>query len=170
MGETTLPDGRKVSRAARELGMVVNVNGAVTQGVVDRQRGVTAPGMFGALPVATTTEPSASLEVTLAQRTMKSEGEEFVFRYQWKSRKMGMEWPTNLSVELLNAADTRTINFKADPQDKSMGTFMVTTTKSTLPTKYDLYVFGRLMGEEIPARPIQVEVKEVPASEAIPAQ
>ena len=51
-----------------------------------------------------------------------------------------------------------------------MGTFMVTTTKSTLPTKYDLYVFGRLMGEEIPARPIQVEVKEVPASEAIPAQ
>ena len=170
MGETTLPDGRKVSRAARELGMVVNVNGAVTQGVVDRQRGVTAPGMFGALPVATTTEPSASLEVTLAQRTMKSEGEEFVFRYQWKSRKMGMEWPANLSVELLNAADTRTINFKADPQDKSMGTFMVTTTKSTLPTKYDLYVFGRLMGEEIPARPIQVEVKEVPASEAIPAQ
>ena len=170
MGEATLPDGRKVSRAARELGMSVNVNGAVTQGVVDRQRAVTAPGMFGALPVATTTESSASLEVTLAQRTMKSEGEEFVFRYQWKSRKMGMEWPANLTVELLNAADTRTINFKADPQDKSMGTFMVTTTKSTLPTKYDLYVFGRLMGEEIPARPIQVEVKEVLASEAIPAQ
>lgn len=170
MGEATLPDGRKISRAARELGMLVNVNGAVTQGVVDRQRAVTAPGMFGTLPVATTTEPSASLEVTLAQRTMKSEGEEFVFRYHWKSRKMGMEWPATLSVELLNAADTRTINFKADPQDKSMGTFTVTTTKSTLPTKYDLYVFGRLMGEEIPARPIQVEVKEVPANEAIPAQ
>lgn len=165
VGEATLPDGSKISKPARGLGMLVNVTGAVTQGVVDRQRGVTAPWLFAALPVATTSAPSASLEVTLAKRTMKSEGEEFLFRYQWKSRKMGMEWPANLSVELLNAADTRTIEFRPDVNDKSTGTFMVTTTKNTLPTKYDLYVFGRLMGEEIPARPMQIEVKEVPASE-----
>lgn len=170
MGEATLPDGRKVSRAARELGMLVNVNGAVAQGVVDRQRGVTVPWLSTGLPVATTSAPTASLEITLAQRTMKSEGEEFVFRYQWKSRKMGLEWPASLTADLLNAADTRTIDFKVDAKDKSTGTFMMTTTKNTLPTKYDLYVFGRMMGEEIPARPIQIEVKEVPASEVTPAQ
>lgn len=169
-GEATLPDGRKVSRAARELGMLVNVNGAVTQGVVDRQRGITAPWLFGALPVATTSPAAASLEVTLARRTMKGEGEEFVFRYRWKSRGMGMEWPSNLTVDLLDAVDTRMIEFKPDANDKSTGTFMVTTTKNTLPAKYDLYVFGRLMGDEIPARPLQIEVKEVPANEIPAAQ
>jgi hypothetical protein len=174
VGEATLPDGQKISRRARELGMLVNVNGAVTQGVVDRQRGVTAPWLSGSLPVATTVAPTAWLEVQLAKRTMKSEGEEYIFRYQWKSRRMGLEWPANLSVELLNALDTRMIDFKADENDKSTGTFMMTTTRNTLPTKYDLYVVGRLMVngqlEEIPARPIQVEVKEVPASEVTSAQ
>ena len=169
-GEATLPDGRKVSRAARQLGMLVNVNGAVTQGVVDRQRGITAPWLLGALPVATTSPAAASLEVTLARRTMKGEGEEFVFRYRWKSRGMGMEWPSNLTVDLLDAVDTRMIEFKPDANDKSTGTFMVTTTKNTLPAKYDLYVFGRLMGDEIPARPLQIEVKEVPANEIPAAQ
>ncbi len=165
MATATLPDGTKVSRPARGLGMLVNVNGATTQGVVDRQRGVLAPGLFEALPAAITTPPAATLEITLAERRMKAEGEEFLFRYQWKSRRMGLEWPANLSVEMVNAADTRAVDFKPDAQDKSTGTFMMTTTKSTLPTKYDVYVFGRLMGEEIPARPIQVEVKEVPTSE-----
>ena len=166
----TLPDGRQVSRPARGLGMLVNVNGATTQGVVDRQRGIVAPGLFEALPAAITNPPVATLEVSLAERRMKAEGEEFVFRYQWKSRRTGLDWPSNLSVEMVDAADTRAVDFKADVQDKSTGTFMMTTTKNTLPTKYDIYVFGRLMGEEIPARPIQLEVKEVPASEAATGQ
>lgn len=166
VGEATLPDGTKISRPARGLGMTVNVTGAVTQGVVDRQRAVTAPWLSAAVPAATTSAPPAMLEVTLAKRTMKSQGEEFLFRYHWKSRRMDLEWPANLSVELLNAADTRTIEFRPDPKDKSTGTFLLTTTRNTLPAKYDLYVFGRLMGQEIPARPLQIDVKEVPASEA----
>ncbi len=174
VGEITLPDGQKLSKTARGPGMVVNVSGAVSQGVVDRQRGITAPWLSAGLPVAITAPPTAWLEVSLAQQTMKSEGEEFIFRYQWKSRRMGMEWPANLSVDLLNAADTRTIDFKPSEKDKSTGTFKVTTTKNTLPTQYDLYVVGRLMVngqlEEIPARPIRIEVKEVPASEVVAAQ
>jgi hypothetical protein len=174
VGEAVLPDGVKVSRQARGLGMAVNVNGAVTQGVVDRQRNVTAPWLGSGLPVATTVAPPAWLEISLDRQTMKSEGEEFIFRYRWKSRRMGQEWPASLSVDLVNAADTRTVDFKADSADKSTGTFKVSTTRNTLPTKYDLYVVGRLMVngqlEEVPARPIQVEVKEVPASEAVAAQ
>lgn len=173
-GEVVLPDGSKLSRQAHGLGMAVSVSGAVTQGVVDRQRNVTAPWLGSALPVATTVPPSAWLDVALEKRTMKSEGEEFIFRYKWKSGRMGQEWPASLSVDLVNAADTRTVDFKADAGDKSTGTFKVSTTRNTLPTKYDLYVLGRLMVngqlEEIPARPIQIEVKEVPASEAVAAQ
>lgn len=165
MAEAVLPSGAKVTRSARGLGMLVNVAGATSQGVVDRQRGVMAPGLFEGLPMATTSAPSASLEVSLAERRMKAEGEEFVFRYQWKSRRGNTDWPANLSVEMIDAADTRAVDFKADAKDKSTGTFMITTTKSTSPTKYDVYVVGRLMGEEIVARPIQVEVKEVPTSE-----
>ncbi len=165
MAEAVLPSGAKVTRSARGLGMLVNVAGATSQGVVDRQRGVMAPGLFEGLPMATTSAPSASLEVSLAERRMKAEGEEFVFRYQWKSRRGNTDWPANLSVEMIDAADTRAVDFKADAKDKSTGTFMITTTKSTTPTKYDVYVVGRLMGEEIVARPIQVEVKEVPTSE-----
>ncbi len=174
IGEATLPNGQTVTKTARELGMAVNVNGATSQGVVDRQRSVTAPWLTGALPAATTSAPPATLEIAMEKRTMKAEGEEFIFRYKWTSRRMGLEWPTNLSVNLLNAADTRTIDFKSDSPDKSTGTFMLTTTKNTLPTRYDLFVLGRLMIngqlEEVPARPIQVEVKEVPTSEVSAAQ
>ena len=174
VGEAVLPDGTKVSRPARELGMLVSVNGATTQGVVDRQRSVTAPWLATGLPVATTGAPSAWLEVALEKRTMRGEGEEYIFRYHWKSKRVGLEWPAGLTADLLNAADTRLIDFKPDAHDKSTGTFMMTTTKNTLPTKYDLFVVGRLMVngqlEEIPARPIQIEVKEVPASEVVAAQ
>ncbi|MBY0502831.1 MAG: hypothetical protein K2X03_02910 [Bryobacteraceae bacterium] len=170
VAEATLPDGQKLSRPTRGLGLLVNVNGATAQGVVDRQRGITSPGLFEALPAATTTAPPATLEVTLAEQRMKAEGEEFVFRYQWRSRRTDLEWPGNLTAEMVNAADTRTIDFKPNPKDRSTGTFTITTTKNTMPTKYDVYVFGRLMGEEIPARPIQVQVKEVPASEVSTGQ
>ena len=54
--------------------------------------------------------------------------------------------------------------------DRSTGTFLVTTTKLTRPSKYDLYIAGRLtidgQQEDVISRPISVEVDEVKAPNA----
>jgi len=66
---------------------------------------------------------------------------------------------------MVGAGDVRVIDAKQDPQDPTTGTFLMTTTKLTRPSKYDLYVTGRIMRngqtEEIVSRPIQVEIEEV---------
>ena len=51
-GEGTLADGTVLRRRARGSGMVIDVAGATEQGVVDRQRPVTAPWLGLDLPVA----------------------------------------------------------------------------------------------------------------------
>jgi hypothetical protein len=53
-----------------------------------------------------------------------------------------------------------------DPKDPSAGTFMMTTTKLTRPSNYDVYITGRLNistteTEDIVSRPITVKVDEV---------
>jgi len=54
---------------------------------------------------------------------------------------------------------------RADSDDRISGTFLVTTTKLTRPSRYDLYITGKLTAdgqqEEIVSRPIAVEVDEV---------
>ena len=67
---------------------------------------------------------------------------------------------------MVGSADVRLIDMQVDPKDASTGTFMMTTTKLTRPSKYNVYITGRLnLGpveqEEIVSRPITVQVDEV---------
>src|SRR5436189_276032 len=62
--------------------------------------------------------------------------------------------------------DVRVIDMQADPKESSAGTFVMTTTKLTRPSKYDVYITSRLSlagGEQeyIVSRPITVKVDEV---------
>jgi len=74
----------------------------------------------------------------------------------------------------VGSADVRVIDMQVDAKDSSTGTFLMTTTKLTRPSKYDIYITGRLnisggVGagvsageqEEIVSRPIIVKVDEV---------
>jgi len=67
----------------------------------------------------------------------------------------------------VGAADIRVIDMQTDPKDRTTGTFLITTTKLTRPSKYDMYIRARLtvdgQQEEIVSRPISVEVEEVKA-------
>ena len=57
------------------------------------------------------------------------------------------------------------IDMRSDSEDRTTGTFLVTTTKLTRPAKYDVYITGKVtvdgQQEEIVSRPIAVEVEEV---------
>jgi len=55
-----------------------------------------------------------------------------------------------------------------DAKDSSTGTFLITTTRLTRPSNYDVYITGRVNltpteQEEIVSRPITVKVDEVKA-------
>jgi hypothetical protein len=67
---------------------------------------------------------------------------------------------------MVGSADVRLIDMQVDPKDSSTGTFMMTTTRLTRPSKYDVYITGRVNinpteQEEIVSRPITVQVDEV---------
>jgi hypothetical protein len=72
---------------------------------------------------------------------------------------------------MVGSADVRVIDMQPDPPDSSTGTFLMTTTKLTRPSKYDVFITGRLnLGsgeqEDIVSRPITVIVDEVGAGNA----
>ena len=98
------------------------------------------------------------------------EGDQIMFRWKWNPRDPNQTFPKSVNAEMVGAADIRVIDAKADPKDRSAGTFLITTTKLTRPAKYDLYVSGRLMVDEqqqnIVSRPITVEVMEVESTSA----
>jgi len=158
-GEGTLADGNVLKRRARGPGMVVDVTGATEQGVVDRQRPVTAPWLPPDLPVAMSEPPSATLEVRQTNIKQMQEGARYEYAYQWKVKGRGTP-PMPVNVDVIGAKDLRTIDMKGD--GPMAGTFAVTTTKATDPARYDLYISGRLKtddGEElIFSRPIPFEV------------
>jgi hypothetical protein len=160
----------QIVRRAEGPGMTVGVTGATQQGSVDRQRSITAPWLGLQLPAATTRPPAATLEVTLVDRKRRDEGDELFFRWKWTPRDSGQAFPRNVGVDMTGAADIRVIDSKPDPADRAAGTFTVTTTKLTLPAKYDLYINGRLMVEGQPevivSRPLSVEVMEVESRSA----
>ena len=58
----------------------------------------------------------------------------------------------------------RVIDMQPDKQDSSTGTFLMTTTKLTRPSKYDVIITGRLNVDggdlDITSRPITVTVEE----------
>jgi hypothetical protein len=140
--------------------MVVDVAGATEQGVVDRQRSLTAPWLGMELPVAVAEPPGATLEVRQTRRKEMDEGARYEFEYQWKVRGRGTP-PKDVGVSVIGAKDIRVIDMQSGVGAMS-GTFAVTTTKATDPARYDLYINGRLKtdeGEEgILSRPIPFEV------------
>jgi len=153
-GEGTIAGGAKLRRRARGLGMSVDVAGATEQGVVDRQRPITAPWLGWDLPAALTDPPAATLEVHQIRFTQMAEGGRYEFAYKWTFRGSGTP-PKNLGVDVVGAKDIRVI-------DMTNSSFVVTTTKATDPGLYDVYVNGRVRtgdGDELViARAIPFEV------------
>ena len=161
-GEATLSDGTKLLRQARGLGMVESIAGSTAQGVVDRQRPLTAAWLGLDLPVGLTDPAPATVEVRQTGLKQMEEGVRYEFAYKWNVRGRGTP-PAELGVEIIGGRDIRVIDRKPSA-DAMSGAFAVTTTKSTDPGRYDLYVSGRLKtddGEEaIASRPIVFEVSE----------
>src|SRR5262249_9403098 len=169
-GVATLPDGSQLVRRAEGPGMMVAVSGATQQGSVDRQRAITAPWLGIQLPAGMGRPPAATLEVSLVDRKRLEEGDQMMFRWKWTPRDPAQTFPKAVNAEMVGAADIRIIEAKADPKDRTAGTFLITTTKLTRPARYDLYITGRLMvdgqQQDVVSRPIQVEVMEVEARSA----
>jgi hypothetical protein len=165
-GVAKLSDGSMIVRKAEGPGMIVNVAGANEQGAVDRQRSLTAPWMGLELVTAPTKPRAAKLEVTMLERTRMQEGDQIKFRWKWIPREPGQALPRTVNAEMVGSADVRLIDMQVDTKDSSTGTFVMTTTRLTRPSKYDVYITGRLsLGggdqEEIVSRPITVQVDEV---------
>jgi hypothetical protein len=170
-GVATLPDGSTIVRKAEGPGMIVNVAGASDQGAVDRQRSLTAPWMGLELVMAPTKPRAAALEVTMLDRTRMAEGDQITFRWKWIPRDATQALPRTVNAEMVGSADVRLIDMQADAKDPSTGTFVMTTTKLTRPSKYDVYITGRVNAgggeqEDIVSRPITVKVDEAGAANA----
>ena len=168
-GVATLPDGSVIVRKAEGPGMIVNIAGATEQGAVDRQRNLTAPWLGLDLVTAPTKPRVAKLEVTMLERTRMEEGDQIKFRWKWTPREAAVALPRAVSAEMVGSADIRVIDVQVDPKDPSTGTFMITTTKLTRPSNYDVYITGRVNltpteQEEIVSRPITVKVDEIKTS------
>ncbi len=158
-GEGRAADGSVLRRRARGPGMVVDVAGATAQGVVDRQRPVTATWLNLDLPAAVSEPAIATLEVKQTGLRNLEEGGRYEFEYTWKVRT---GTPTRaVDVDVVGAKDIRVIDMKPAPNG---GTFVVTTTKATDPARYDLYIAGRVKtdggDERIVSRPIAFEVAQ----------
>jgi hypothetical protein len=169
-GVGVLPDGSTILRKAEGPGMIVNVAGASEQGVVDRQRSLTAPWMGLELVTAQTRPGPAVLEVSMLDRTRMAEGDQIKFRWKWILRDATQALPKMVTAEMVGSADVRVIDMQPDKQDPSTGTFLMTTTKLTRPSKYDVIITGRLnvggADVDITSRPISVMVEEVGAGNA----
>jgi hypothetical protein len=160
-----LPDGTTLVRKAEGPGMSVNVAGATQQGSVDRQRPLTAPWLGLELPVARTQAQPATLTVAMVGRKRMAEGDELTLRWRWNAQDAALTLPKKVEPEMVGAGDIRIVDFLVDPLDPATGTFHITTTKLTRPSKYDVYVTGELtingQEQEVVSRPISVEVEEV---------
>ena len=165
-GVAKLPDGSMIVRRAEGPGMIVNVSGASEQVAVDRQRALTAPWMGLELVTAPTKPRAAMLEVTMVDRTRMPEGDQIKFRWKWTPRDAAQALPKTVNAEMVGSADVRVIDMQADAKDSSTGTFVMTTTRLTRPSNYDVFITGRLnLGggeqEDIVSRPITVKVDEI---------
>jgi len=156
-GEGKLSNGATIRRRARTPGMLVSVAGATDQGVVDRQRPVSASWLGFDLPAAISDPPAATLEVKQTGMKHLEEGGRYEFEYTWNLRAGAP--PKEVDVEIVGARDIRVTEMK---QSEKGGSFVVNTTKATDPARYDLYINGMLKtdgGEEmIVSRPIAFEV------------
>ena len=165
-GEGKLASGEVLRRRARGSGAVIDVAGATAQGVVDRQRPLTAYWLGMELPAAVGERAPATLEVRQTAVKQMAEGARYEFEFVWKFRARGLTPPRNLNVDPIGARDIRVIDMKRseglEEDGTARGSFVVTTTKATDPARYDLLVSGRLRTENgdevVVARPIPFEV------------
>ena len=137
--------------------MMVEVAGATAQGVVDRQRSLTAPWLGVDLPAASTSPQEATLEVKQTKFTRLAEGDRYDFAYEWKLRSKDVPLPKDLAVDIVGARDTRVTSFEKSGDG---GTFSINITKATDPGQYDIVIRGRIRGEDIYARPLPLIVTE----------
>jgi hypothetical protein len=167
-GEGKLSDGSALRRRARGPGLAIGVMGATAQGVVDRQRAVTAPWLGFDLPAALAPPPPADLVVKQVKFTRMDEGDKFEFKYQWRLNSKDARPRANLNVDVVGARDIRVTDMQRAPgygeTGVIAGSFAVNTSKATDPGHYDIIVGGRIPadgGEEIVyARPIALVVDE----------
>ena len=165
-GEGVLADGTVLRRQARGPGMVADVAGATEQGVVDRQRPVTAPWLELSLPVAMADPTGATLEVHQTNLKPMDEGVRYEYEYKWTVRGKSTP-PAQVGVDVIGAKDIRVIDMKS--QGALAGTFAVTTTKATDQGRYDLYINGRLRLPLVPKIGACVLVEDIPVDELVRA-
>ncbi len=165
-------DGVVLKRRAKGLGTQINIAGATSQGVVDRQRPLTAPWLGMQLPAAVTSEPAARLTVKQIDRKRETEGDRYQFTWTWELLRPGAQVvrPDSIAVDIVGINDIRIIDVMRDPKNPLAGSFVVTTTKVTMPSMYDLVASGRVtfdgVTEDIYAKPIRMEVTEFKSNDA----
>jgi len=160
-------DGKPIERQADGIAYAIGVAGATTQGVVDRQRPLTGAWLGYQLPAMIGDAPPATLELKRESSTKKEAGFEYRYRWHWRVRNSMLKPPATVAVDLPNLIDLRVIEMAVDKDDPSTGTFLVTTTKNTLPATYNIGINSRLMAggaEEFIYSPLQA--LEVPVHDS----
>jgi hypothetical protein len=142
--ETTNESGQVHRSKAAGMGYVIAVNGATAQGVVDRQRALTGAWLGHSLPAAIAPALDAKLDLKLESITAKGEGYEVKFRWTWITRNPGQAVPDSVNVDVPNFIDFRVIGMQTDPADRKSGTFLVTSTRNTMPSLYNIAAMGRI--------------------------
>jgi hypothetical protein len=137
--------GMPFDRLATGIGYSIGVAGANEQGVVDRQRPLTGAWLGYALPAALSDPLPATLALKMENVAKKEAGYQFLFRWTWTTTGVMQNWPDTVNVDVPNFTDLRVIEMAVDPKDKKTGTFLVTSTKNTLPALYNVVISGRLM-------------------------
>lgn len=167
-GEGKLSDGTALKRRAHGPAMVIDVAGATAQGVVDRQRPLTAEWLGADLPAAVSPAASAALQVSQSKVTRMEEGDRYDFEYRWNLKSAQADPAQNLSVEIIGARDTRVTKMVRKPAESGSrtlsGSFSINTTKATEPATYDVIVRGKVdtgkTEEEVVARPLKFVVPD----------
>jgi hypothetical protein len=136
--------GMPFDRRAGGIGYSIGVAGATDQGVVDRQRPLTGTWLGYALPAALSDPQPATLALRLENVAQKEAGYQFLFRWTWATAGAMQNWPDTVNVDVPNFTDLRVIEMAVDPKDRKTGTFLVTSTKNTLPALYNVVISGRL--------------------------
>ena len=159
-------DGRLIEREAAGIAYAIAVTGATTQGVVDRQRALTGGWLGYELPAMKGDPPPATLELKLENTEKKEAGFEYRYRWHYHVRNSMQRVPETVSVDLPNLIDLRVIEMAVDKKDPKSGTFLVTTTKNTLPATYNIGINGRMMVDGVqqdiysPLQPLAVPVHD----------
>ncbi len=147
------PSGEKFVRAANGVGYSIPIVGASLQGVVDRQRPLTGAWLGYELPVAITDPPPATLALKLEKSEKKENGYAFRFRWTWDVKNSMLRVPPEVTGDVPNFTDLRFIEMAVDKSDSKTGTFLVTSTKNTMPALYNILITGRVM---VSGAPVEV--------------